>query len=193
MAPTAASAEQMEILDYARTQALSLVRDTCFAQHANATTIAAELQARGWRQLSETERQQRDPENVGYGFIMHWTTSQAWAPPEDSVVMLALGEGPVDEGHARAEFCMVLERRGFSQQASVIRRWLGFRRFQSWGPGGEVFAYLRDPEDNISNGAELADEVRLVALREGRLGFVQIVGDQTTSVVNFSVLHPSPP
>jgi hypothetical protein len=126
---TPAAAQEMTIYDLARTDALELVRDTCFAQSANASTIAADLAARGWRRISEEERRQRDPDDMGGGFIMHWATSQAWASPDDPSLTLVLGEGPLGQGAARANFCMVIEGAAFSQQVSSIRRWLCFQRF----------------------------------------------------------------
>lgn len=179
---------------FAGTAGVDLARSACLAHSANAEAISTDLSARGWRQLSDEERGERDPQNVGAGFVMHWATSQAWGSPDDASVMLTLGEGPLGQGAARADFCMVTQSLGFSQQVRGVRQWLGFDRFQTWGPGGDLFAYLRDAEGNLSDGAHIEDAERDAALNDGRYGLVQVVGDHSTSVINFSVLHPvSPP
>lgn len=192
-APPFAFAQSAEIWREADTDAIALVQSTCVAHSANAIAIATDLATRGWREISAEERRRRDPENVGGGFVMHWTNSQTWAPQDGSALTLVLGDGPLGQGEAHADFCMIIEQAPFSQQVRGVRRWLGFRRFQTWGPGGDNFAYVRDAAGNLSNGADISDEVRDAALREGRFGFIQVVGDRTTSVVNFSALRPVEP
>lgn len=175
------------------TSAVGVVRAVCLPNAGDTNAILAEISADGWRQLSDHERRQRDPENVAGGFVMHWASSQAWAPADDSVQMLIVGEGPLGQGEARANFCAVMQQLPFSRQVRSVRDWLGFDRFQTWGPGGDNFAYVRDAGGNLTNGASVADDVRDAALREGRFGFIQVVGDRTTSVVNFSALQPVEP
>jgi hypothetical protein len=171
------------------TASLDVVRSVCFAHGANGAAIAAELSARGWHQIGEDERRQRDSANVGGGFSMHWATSRAWAPPDNSSLTLVLGEGPLGSG--RADFCMVTESRAFADQVRAVRQWLDFDRFQTWGPGGDMFAYIRGDDEAMRNGAQASEAEREAAARTGRFGFVQVVGDDGASAINFSVVHPA--
>lgn len=182
----------MPTFAFAQTLALDAVRTACVAHNADPGAIAADLASRGWRQIGEAERRQRDPDNIAQGFIMHWSSSQAWAPADDATVTLVLGEGTVGEG-VSARYCAAVERRSFSQQVRAVRRWLGFERFQTWGPGGDTFAYLRNAEGALTNAASISDADRDAAVRDGRYGFVQVVGDGSTSMVNFSALHHTAP
>ncbi|MEZ5972548.1 MAG: hypothetical protein R3C31_12120 [Hyphomonadaceae bacterium] len=176
---------------FADPRALDLVQSVCVSHSADTVAATAELATRGWRQITDEERRQRDPSDVAAGFIMNWSRSQAWAPEDDPSLAIVLGEGPVGNGEARAEYCAIVERIAFSRQVRAVRRWLGFNRFQTWGPGGDIFAYLRDAEGALGNGADVAPTQLSVAMEQGRYGFVQVVGDNATSVVNFSVLHPA--
>ena len=188
-----AAAQEMELSRIAGSPTLDLVQATCFAQAADTQSISADLSARGWRQIDDAERRQRDPENVGAGFIMHWATSQAWAPLDDPSITLVLGEGPLGGGAARADFCMIVDDVPFSRQTGAVRQWLGFPRFQTWGPGGDNFAYISDSEGRISNGAQAAEADANIAVSEGRFGFIQVVGDRAASVINVSVVHSTTP
>lgn len=172
---------------HAESAALGLVRTACAAHSADSAAIANDLTALGWRQLTDQDRLQRDPDNFAGGFVMHWSSSQAWAPVSDEPLLLLLGEGPL--GEARAKFCLVSGMAPFRRQVSEVRRWLGFGRFETWGPGGDMFAYIRDGDGGFSNGA-LPEADREGAVREGRFGFVQVIGDQSRSAINFSVVVP---
>lgn len=172
---------------HAETLALELVRTTCAAHGAEPAAIVGFIETRGWRRLTDQERLQRDPDNFVNGFVMHWSSSQTWAPNDDDSLLLLLGEGPL--GAARARYCLVSEATSFGRQVREVRRWLGFGRFETWGPGGDMFAYIRDASGALSNGA-LPDADREGAAREGRFGFVQVIGDRSRSAINFSVVVP---
>lgn len=178
-------------LAFAETQALNLLRATCVAHNAHAAATVQDLTTRNWRQLTDAERGQNSAYQLAAGFVMHWTSSQAWTSPEGNVIVV-LGEGPLGSGEARADFCLVTESAPFRRQVREVRHWLGFDRFQSWGPGGDVFAYVRDDAGNFSDGAHPSDSVR-AAMRAGRFGFVQVIGDDTQSAINFSVIDPVEP
>lgn len=194
--PCFAAAETIYREDIRSTEAAELVRSDCAARNADAGAIAASLTGRGWRLLSDDETRQRDRDGLAAGFMMHWTTSQAWAPNDASSLMLVVGEGPVGQGQARASFCLIAEAASFARQRGAVRRWLGFSRAEAWGPGGDVFGYMRDDEGDLRNVVGASDAEQRAAMRAGRLGFVQVIGNQAASVINFSVIHahePPPP
>ena len=176
----------------AQSRALDLVRSECVAQNADPDAISRDLSAMHWRQLSDEEQAHRDLSLLAVGFVMHWTRSQAWGPEDGEHIMITLGDGPLGESGARARFCLISEARPFSRQVRDVRAWLGFQRFQTWGPGADMFAYIRGDAGALRNGAAISAAERDEAARAGRFGFVQVVGDTTSSLINFSVIEPSP-
>ncbi|MBY0562632.1 MAG: hypothetical protein K2P58_00500 [Hyphomonadaceae bacterium] len=170
------------------TTAVDLVRSTCAARDADVEAISASLAAQNWRRLDDAERVQNPSWDLVSGFVMHWTTTQAWAPPGGDG-LIVLGEGPFGQGEARARFCLVAEGVSFRRQVRDVRAWLGFDRFQTWGPGGDMFAYVRDDAGGFANGASLSEDARAAAANARRFGFVQVIGDRNGSAINYSVVN----
>ncbi len=181
LAATAAAAE---------TPSLNLFKSVCAAHNADAAAIEPDLQARGWRTLTPEEVQQHPSTELTRGFTMHWTRFQAWGPSDGTSLIVLVGDGPVNEGAAQGNFCLLADAVGFSRQTREVREWLGFRRAQSWGPGGDIFAYVRSPSGELHNAAGLSESEGAEPFAQGRIGFVQVVGDEHMTLLNFSVIHP---
>jgi hypothetical protein len=182
LAATAAAAE---------TPSLELFKSACVAHSADAAAIEQELQLQDWRRLTEEELGAHATTEMTRGFTMHWARFQGWAPGDSrGPLIVLLGDGPLNGGAARGDFCLVADAIAFSRQTREVRDWLGFSRAQTWGPGGDIFAYVRAPSGELRNAAGLSESEGAEPFAQGRIGFVQVVGDQRITALNFSVIHP---
>lgn len=176
----------------AETPSLRQFKASCVAHSANAAAIAQDLQAQGWRALTDEELRLHSSTEMTRGFTMHWTHFQGWTPADSaSPQLVILGDGPLNGGAAHGNFCVVADAVAFSRQTREVRQWLGFSRADTWGPGGDIFAYVRSPSGELRNAAGLSEAEGAEPLSQGRIGFVQVIGDEHTTLLNFSVIHPS--
>lgn len=180
MAPAPAAAEM---------RAVELARSLCVANEARPTRVEETLAFQGWRRLSEEDASQAPLMELVRGFSMHWDGAHVWSLGPAGP-LLALGAGRI--GYNTMDFCVVAEARSFSRQVRDVRSWLGFDRFETYGPGGDLFVYLRDETGRLRNGVEANEAEAAAAVALGRTGYVVVIGDAHASVVNFGAVRPTP-
>lgn len=151
----------------------------CAGSHGDRAAAIGQAQAAGWSRLKDNEV----PTAGGLAKLIEplKITNYAAFHRADNDLVLLVGDDP-----SASQLCVVASKTPFREALTDVRGWLASPHLQTWGPGGEVFAFIKRGDQRLPI-TDHEDPRTAGAIAKRELATVTVIGGETGSLLVYGV------